>query len=357
MHPGCISEDVPQSQRTRVRNSGPKLRRQRISARGHQPFESDTTILGHPAAAFTDFERFGRRGVVTGHSSGVHAAEVLDSFSASSAMPMELAMKNRPGEHARQELRLAWRHAAAKNSSILFVGLLVGVAVVAFLFLLPMPLWMRTFELGIFVTAMLGATAWTLHLTTGTHSRYLGKIGEELTAEAVLNRRRRWKGWRLVNGLYFRGHGDVDHVLVGPGGIFALESKWTSVPWLVDREGIVGPEERDPLLQARDGAHKIEGLLRYGPERFDVVVHPVVVLWGPGAPSLTQGWAEVDGVFVAEGRCRRKWLQQLNRSAFERTLVESVTRTLEAQLVRQVERPRVTATPQVRQYDSDASAL
>ena len=178
---------------------------------------------------------------------------------------------------------------------------------------------------------MLGATAWTLHLTTGTHSRYLGKIGEELTAEAVLNRRRRWKGWRLVNGLYFRGHGDVDHVLVGPGGIFALESKWTSVPWLVDRVGIVGPEERDPLLQARvwcsqdrRPAPLRSGALRRGPAP-----------WrrrslGPGAPSLTQGWAEVDGVFVAEGRCRRKWLQQLNRSAFERTLVESVTRTIEA---------------------------
>jgi hypothetical protein len=91
-----------------------------------------------------------------------------------------------------------------------------------------------------------------------------------------------------------------------------------------------------------DGANKIEGLFRYGPERFDVVVHSVVVLWGPGAPSLTQGWVEVDGVLVAEGRCRWKWLRQLNRSALERPLVESVTRTLEAQLVRQVERPRVS---------------
>jgi hypothetical protein len=215
---------------------------------------------------------------------------------------------------------------------------------------------LRTFALGIFLTAMFGATAWILHLSTGTHSRYLGKIGEETTAEAVLNRRRRWQGWRLVNGLYFRGHGDVDHVLVGPGGIFALESKWTSVPWRVEPEGLVGPGERDPLLQARDGAHKIEGLLRYGPERFEVVVHPVLMLWGPGAPSLTRGWVEVDGVLIAEGRCRRKWLGQFNRSALERPLVESVTRTLEAQLIRQVERPKVTPTRQALQHKSDAHA-
>jgi hypothetical protein len=267
---------------------------------------------------------------------------------------MLLVVKNRPGELARQELRQDWKRTARQNLSTLLVAGGVSIAYVVFLFLMPMPLWMRTFMLGIFVTAMLCALAWVLHLSTGAHNRYLGKIGEEMTAEAVLNRRRRWNGWRLVNGLYFRGHGDVDHVLVGPGGIFALESKWTFVPWQVGQGGIIGPEERDPLLQACDGAHKIEGLLRYGPERFDVVVHPVVVLWGPGAPSLTEGWVEVDGVLVAEGRRQRKWLRQLNRSDQKQPLVESVTRTLEAQLVRQVDRPRVTATPQVRRHDSEA---
>ena len=68
----------------------------------------------------------------------------------------------------------------------------------------------------------------------------------------------------------------------------------------------------------------------------------------------TEGWVEVDGVLVAEGRRQRKWLRQLNRSDQEQPLVESVTRTLEAQLVRQVDRPRVTATPQVRRHDSEA---
>jgi hypothetical protein len=269
---------------------------------------------------------------------------------------MLLVVKNRPGELARQEMRQAWTRTVRQNLSTLLVAGGVSVAYVAFLFLMPMPLWTQTFTLGIFVTAMFCATAWVLHLSTGTHNRYLGKMGEEMTAEAVLNRRRRWKGWRLVNGLYFRGHGDVDHVLVGPGGIFVLESKWTSVPWRIEQDGLVGPGDRDPLLQARDGAHKIEGLLRYGPERFDVVVHSVVVLWGPGAPSLTDGWVEVDGVLVAEGRRQRKWLRQLNRSDLKQLLVESVTRTLEAQLVRQVERPRVTPTRQVRNHDFDSQA-
>ena len=77
---------------------------------------------------------------------------------------------------------------------------------------------------------------------------------------------------------------------------------------------------------------------------------------GQGPPSLTEGWVEVDGVLVTEGRRQRKWLRQLNRSDQKQPLVESVTRTLEAQLVRQVERPRVTAMPQVLQHGPDATA-
>jgi hypothetical protein len=269
---------------------------------------------------------------------------------------MAFVMRNRPGERARQELRHEWIHAARMNLCMFLVAGLVGIAGVAFLLVLPTPLWIRTFEIGIFLTAMVGAIAWVLHLTTGTHNRYLGKIGEEQTEEAVLGRRRRWNGWRVINGLYFRGHGDIDHVLVGPGGVFVFESKWTSVPWKVDKEGIIGTEGRDPLIQARHGALKIERMLRFGPERFDVTVHPVVILWGPGAPQMSQGWAEVDGVLIAEGRCRRKWIRQLNRSALQRPLVESVTRTLEAQLNRQVERPKVTPTRQALQHKSDAHA-
>jgi len=58
-------------------------------------------------------------------------------------------------------------------------------------------------------------------------------MGEQATTKVVQSRRRRKQGWRIVHGLYFDGHGDMhqDHVLVGPDGIFILESKWTNVPW------------------------------------------------------------------------------------------------------------------------------
>jgi hypothetical protein len=57
---------------------------------------------------------------------------------------MLLVVKNRPGELARQELRNAWRRAARQNRTTLLVAGFVSIAYVAFLFMMPMPLWMRT---------------------------------------------------------------------------------------------------------------------------------------------------------------------------------------------------------------------
>jgi hypothetical protein len=202
--------------------------------------------------------------------------------------------------------------------------------------LLPSPLWWRTYLLGFLTASIIGVVLWSLDLLSGTHNLRLGIVGEKATAEAVLARRQRRQGWRLVNGLYFGGYGDVDHILVGPGGVFALESKWTGVEWTVTRDGIVGPSGRDPLSQARNGARKVESMLRLGKERFDVTVQPVVVLWGPGAPSIDSGWTEIGGVLVFEGRRRNQWRSQLYRTKLPESLVVSVTRTLESELNRRV---------------------
>ncbi len=78
------------------------------------------------------------------------------------------------------------------------------------------------FELGALSAGTAAAVGWVLHVASGMRGFRLGVMGEQATAAAVLTRRRRRSGWRLVNGLYFCGHGDVDHVLVGPGGIFVL---------------------------------------------------------------------------------------------------------------------------------------
>ena len=83
----------------------------------------------------------------------------------------------------------------------------------------------------------------------------------------------------MIDGVEFDRF-DVDHVAVGPTGVFAIETKWTSVPWSLPREGL-STRRRHAVDQAQRGAGKIRLLL--GSRGVEVAVMPVVVVWGPGA--------------------------------------------------------------------------
>lgn len=252
---------------------------------------------------------------------------------------MHSEMKNRPGERSRLEIRRAWRSTARKNVIAWVCLILFGVIFCETISMLPLPSLWRAFLFGFVTASGLACLAWMIHVMSGAHSWSLGKLGEEATAEAVAGWKQRRKGWRLINGIYLSGHGDVDHVLVGPGGAFVIESKWTSNPCRIENGGIEGLLGREPVAQARDGARKVERLLRHGPKRFDIKVKPVVVIWGPGAMSLDEGWTVVDGVLVCEGRRDDSWVQQLTGHTMERSEIESIAEVLEEQITRQVDQP------------------
>jgi len=247
-------------------------------------------------------------------------------------------VKNRAAERARQEIRRAWRDAARANATLLLGGAAVAIVVGFAFFLQPLPLWVRTFELGALFAASLAAMAWIVHIASGMHGRHLGRVGEVSTGTTVVNWRRRRRGWSLTHGLYFEHHGDVDHVLVGPGGVFVLESKWVSAPCHLENGEVKGVAEREPVAQARCGARKVDLLLRYGRSRLDVEVRSVVIMWGPGAPPLPDGWIDVAGVTVCEGRRSRKWLPRLDERHLEPEIADRAESVLRAQLDRQVER-------------------
>jgi len=212
---------------------------------------------------------------------------------------------------------------------------LVGVVI----YYVPLPIWWRSYILGVWTVLGVGAIALVVYVGAGSHGYQLGKMGEESTARALLGWRRRRRGWTLINGLYFSGHGDVDHVLVGPGGVFVLESKWISELCQVTDGGVTGLRGRDPIKQVRTGANKIESLLRYGHERHATAVQPVVVLWGPGSPKIEGGCRYVGGTLVCEGRRQRSWLKELNTQELDLTERENVIRILATQRDRQLPDP------------------
>lgn len=255
-----------------------------------------------------------------------------------------LQVKNRPGEHARHEIREGWLRALRKHV-VLWVVLVIALAVcLAVYSLLPMASTRRAFWIGFAVASALWGFAWMVQSLSNTHGWSLGKLGEEATAEALSGFWQRRRGWRVINGLLFAGHGDVDHVLVGPGGVFVIESKWTSRTCRIEQDRVVGPIGREPVSQAQDGARKVERMLRHGSQHFDVAVRPVVVLWGSGAPHLDHGWVEVDGVLVCEGRRKQDWVQLLDGDALDQSMVREIAGVLEKQVSRQVDQPISPAT-------------
>lgn len=251
-------------------------------------------------------------------------------------------MRNRPGERARLTLRrsridVVWNNVPAWLGLLACTIVLGGLVVV-----LPIPTVVTAYLLGFLNASALATFAWIVFLASGSYRHSTGKTGEEATAGVVDTGRRRRRGWRVVHGIYFVGHGDVDHVLIGPGGVFVIESKWTSRRCSIDGGAVHGLMGREPVAQAREGAQKIERLLRHGPLGLDVEVRPVVVLWGPGRIRFDQGRETVDGVLVCDGPRDEQWLPDLDATFLDQGTIDDIGAALAGQLEGQVERP-VTA--------------
>jgi hypothetical protein len=175
-----------------------------------------------------------------------------------------------------------------------------------------------------------------IFISSGSYGWSLGRLGEEATAEVVMSSARERQGWRLVSGLYFDRHGDVDQVLIGPGGVFAVESKFTTGECRLGDGKVLGMSGREPIAQALAGAEKVQRMLRYGPGRFNVTVRPVVVMWGPGRVRMYRGWQMVSDVLLCDGPESDQWLPELDGGVLDQETIEGIEGYLLNHLERQV---------------------
>jgi hypothetical protein len=111
-----------------------------------------------------------------------------------------------------------------------------------------------------------------------------GAIGEQWTGRTL--RKLESQGWRIFHDLA-ASYGNIDHVVVGPGGVFLLDSKrWKgSVTVEGDSAVVRRLENPDSHWQFTSPAH-VKGLAREVHEgirastRATVWVTPVIVVWG-----------------------------------------------------------------------------
>lgn len=218
----------------------------------------------------------------------------------------ELAGDQRAGRWARGRARAAhYRYLRLRWRALLLIVLgAMAPALVAAAFI-PSPL-ARGFLLGAATAGLGGAlTVWVMQVT-GTAPTMMGDLAEQWTASELRPLRRR--GWRLVNHVRLR-RWDIDHVLVGPGGAFAVETKWSARPWVLQP-----PDER--VLQAvRQARGNAEDLRRWAEFRRAGAppVQPVVMLWGAGSGQLQTppGGLHIEGTTVVAGPAAFRWRDSL----------------------------------------------
>jgi hypothetical protein len=130
-----------------------------------------------------------------------------------------------------------------------------------------------------------------------------GATGERMTAECLAPLRRR--GFVFLHDRVLRGHrGNIDHVVIGPPGVFAVETKYLSgivrVGW---RLRVDGRRLDEVLDQAWSEAAAVE-------EALGVEVMPLLCIHGA---RIRRHWWRlplVEGVWVGTGPALARYLRR-----------------------------------------------
>lgn len=235
--------------------------------------------------------------------------------------------KRRAGDWARRRVALRrrqlvrehWRPFLAALVTILAISA-VAVVVAAVL----VGAWLAWFIVGGVYAGILALWLTIFELVDPVSRRFArGADGEEHTARELGRCSR--QGWRCVHNVVLES-GDIDHMVVGPGGVMAIETKRPDAGW----GWLQGQDVHLRWVrQASRAAMKTRALIRQH-RGLQVEVRPVVVVWARG---LAGERVEVDGVRVLHGTDLAGFLDGL-APALDREQVRQIHSALEPVAIR-----------------------
>jgi Nuclease-related domain len=178
------------------------------------------------------------------------------------------------------------------------------------------------FLAGVVVASGVATMLYLSMIMSAEHNDRLGGLGEQSTAESLKRLRR--TGWTAIHEVEFAS-GDIDHIVIGGGGVLVVESKWTTSKWRVNGDRIVGAY-RDPVKQVMTGVSWVRSWLgRSSPSS----VLPVIVVWGPGSPDLPDDMAWVGPALLLVRPSTGRWLDVVSahcQDSLGRAEIEALVR-------------------------------
>jgi hypothetical protein len=200
---------------------------------------------------------------------------------------------------------------------------LVGLAVVitAVEIALPVPTWLRGFVVGFFLTACVAIVGFAFLLNGDAAYLIAGALGESHTSEELEAAMKAGLIWSCVPNVEASGR-DVDHIVLAPSGVLALETKWrfkgANNQWL-----------HASAEKADKAARQARLVMQAKPIDLRTAVTPVVVVWGGARRELPLEQL-VAGVAVVRGEYLLTWLERCSRGRLAQDHAEQLQSKLVA---------------------------
>jgi hypothetical protein len=210
-------------------------------------------------------------------------------------------------------------------------GMAVLTAIAAFLSRQEL---VRGIVIGGGIIGTLALLGYGVTFFAGTGPTMMGELAEQWTASEL--RKLQQRGWRVVNH-FGLGPGDIDHVVIGPCGVFVIETKWSASPW-------ADPDHRARVAAAIEHATASVRQLKMWHDYKQLGLpdpRPVVLIWGEGADDV----AEANyGRTVLPGHKVTDWFSGLADDVLRDEDVQAVWSKLDVQ-VRKRDRYEAQRTP------------
>lgn len=204
------------------------------------------------------------------------------------------------------------------------ISVLLGTALV----LLQSDPFLRGLSVGLVLAITVAEIGFLVVLVGGTAPLMMGEVAEQWTAQSLRPLQRH--GWHLANHVLLN-NGDADHVLIGPGGVFVIETKWRREAWRIEGTDF----DRDAAIaQVKQAAASVK--TRLGEQ---VHVEPVVSVWTGAASSRSAPDVEkrYGDVVIVPGPVLESWALRRGRAVLDEETIARLWATLKQQKLRNVD--------------------